>query len=129
MILHYAMLNQIDSKAPRTGKMVVTFDEKGVGNFLRLHKGEALQEGEHLLKYRRRGRVRIGAESYFFQEGHGKYYEAAVYGQLKLAEDGNVLLAGLVDKDFQLMKGPPVKPADLWVLPLRSQKILIKILF
>jgi len=72
--------------------------------------------GEQLLRYRRRGpvglqrspeqaEVFIGAESFFFQEGHADAYEDARYGILKVAPDGGSVLAGLADAERR-----PIRP-------------------
>jgi uncharacterized membrane-anchored protein len=41
--------------------------------------------------------IQIGAESYFFQEGKADRYNNAVYGLLRIDEQGNSLLVGLCD--------------------------------
>lgn len=43
--------------------------------------------------------VKIGAESFFFQEGQGKSFENAKYGALKVDEGGNSVLVGLYDEN------------------------------
>ena len=67
----------------------------------------ALAQKEVIIRYRERaGRVRLGAESFFFQEGHAKHYEDARYAELKLAESGESVLVGLRDADLEPL-GPP----------------------
>ncbi|RJQ16280.1 MAG: hypothetical protein C4560_09865 [Nitrospiraceae bacterium] len=52
--------------------------------------------------------VRLGAESFFFQEGHAEYYSTAKYGELRVSNDGDSVLVGLRDKNLVPLH-PPVK--------------------
>ncbi len=87
---------------PRHGRLVLRVDEHGVGRFARIDDGGELREDERLLEYRLRegwnGRVRIGAESFLFEEGTAQVYEAARYGELVVAEGGEAVLVGLRDE-------------------------------
>jgi uncharacterized membrane-anchored protein len=58
---------------------------------------------ERLLVYRRssRGEVRLGAESFFFQEGHADRYANAKYGELKVTNSGETVLVALCDEQRQ----------------------------
>ena len=62
-----------------------------------------MHEGEHLIEYTASDRwnINIGAESYFFQEGHAERYERAKYGAVKIDKSGNSLLVGLYDNQLQ----------------------------
>jgi uncharacterized membrane-anchored protein len=84
---------------PRDGRLVLRLGPDGVGRRARVHRdGEPLAPGELLLRFRRRGgEVRLGAEAYFFQEGTASTYEAARYGELRVAADGASVLVGLRD--------------------------------
>ncbi len=105
MILRYSIAREInyDKTLQKTGHLVVSVDEKSEAHFIRLHKDEELKENEHLLLYRHRGRGRIllGAESFFFQEGTGYLYEKARYGELKVDDSGESVLVGLRDEDMK----------------------------
>lgn len=95
------------SKDMRNGHLVLFVDRHQVGHFRRFYKGKALAKGERLLRFRYRSfRVRLGAESFFFQEGHGKYYQKARYGELKVTPSGDSLLVGLRDRHRKKMTGP-----------------------
>jgi uncharacterized membrane-anchored protein len=89
------------------GALVVTLDERGVASFARLHAGEPLAPGEALVRFRNRGNggnggeVRLGAESFLFQEGKAELYETARYGELKVDAAGNAVLAGLRDEELR----------------------------
>ena len=108
MVLRYKLARDVGSKvkAP-SGHLVVTLDERQVATFVRVHGGEALADGERLLRFRRRRHLlRLGAESFFFQEGHARHYENAKFGELRVAPSGNSVLVGLRDKNLQPL-GPP----------------------
>jgi uncharacterized membrane-anchored protein len=86
---------------PETGRMVVRLDERGVGSFARIHRGEALAPNEALLEYRVRGRgVRVISDAWFFEEGKGPVYQAARYGEVRARENGVALLVGLRDANL-----------------------------
>lgn len=90
---------------PRHGRLIVVIDDQRVGHFARFDEGGPLGPDEHRIEYRLRegwgGWLRIGAESFLFEEGRGEQYEAARYGELMVAEDGEVVLIGLRDADLQ----------------------------
>jgi uncharacterized membrane-anchored protein len=85
---------------PRDGHIVVFAGPDNVASFVRRHEeGTPLAAGEHLLFYRRRdGRIRIGTDAFFFQEGHASRYERAKYGELRVDASGDSLLVGLRDE-------------------------------
>jgi uncharacterized membrane-anchored protein len=97
--------DQLQSK----GTLVVKLDANNVASYVRVHKDEPLAEGEYLLAYRKRGELRLGAESFMFQEGHANLYATARYGELKVDKKGSSVLAGLCDSDFKPIR-PPTAP-------------------
>ncbi len=102
MVLDYAVSREVPRRnGPEEGKLVLRLDEQGVGRFVRVHAPDApLAPGELLLRYKvRGGRVRLGAESFFFQEGHAERYTGARYGELRVTEDGSSVLVGLRDAE------------------------------
>jgi uncharacterized membrane-anchored protein len=108
MALRYKAAAMIgENGLPRDGRLVVSLDENGVATFKRIHTpGQPLAPGEYLLRYRKRGEgIRLGAESFFFQEGHAKYYSKAKYGELRVAETGDSVLTGLRGPDLERL-GP-----------------------
>lgn len=85
----------------RRGHYVVKLGANRVADFLRVHEGEALAEGEFLLRYTRGRRgVRIGTDSFFFQEGDGPQFASARFGELKVASSGESILVGLRKADL-----------------------------
>jgi len=104
MVLDYAVSRKVGQSAtPRQGLLVLRLDADGVGHFVRQHTPDApLAPGELLLGYKERdGRIRLGAESFFFQEGHAERYAGAKYGELRVASDGSSVLVGLRNAERQ----------------------------
>ncbi len=104
MVLNYAIGREVNSDwdaKPEQGRLVLRLDENGVGRFVRREEpGAPLGPDELLLRYKiRQHRVRLGAESFFFQEGHADRYANAKYGELRVAGDGSSVLVGLRDVD------------------------------
>ena len=49
-----------------------------MASFVRFDDEAPLQAGEHLLRYRDRdGRLKLGAEAFYFQEGHAQRYQGS----------------------------------------------------
>jgi uncharacterized membrane-anchored protein len=110
MVLRYNIASNSDlEKVEKDGYLVIKRDEKQVAHFLMIYEGRiSLRVDETLLRFRKRGNgVWLGAESFFFQEGHAKYYENARYGELRVIPSGESILVGLRDEAFNLL-GPPV---------------------
>jgi uncharacterized membrane-anchored protein len=108
MVLRYRLAREVRADSlPRDGRLVVSLDDRGVATYRRLHSPNMqLAPDEHLLRYRRRGNdIRLGAESFFFQEGNAKYYSGAKYGELRVAENGDSVLSGLRGKELERL-GP-----------------------
>ena len=94
---------------PRDGHIVVTTGEDNVAIFVRRHEDATpLAPGEHLLLYRRRGgRIKIGTDAFFFQEGHASRYQGAKYGELRVDASGESLLIGLRDDQRRPLGAEP----------------------
>ena len=100
MILRYAFAREVQELQGK-GHIVVSLDENEVANFVRVHEGDNLHVDEHLLFYRNRDGLRLGAESFMFQEGDADLYSNARYGELKVDESGASVLIGLRGDDFK----------------------------
>lgn len=108
MRLDYAITRSAmsDSIAPK-GYFVVVPNENNVAKRIRIQgKIEPLGKDELPLRYAvtKEMFVKIGAESYFFQEGTAEAFDSARYGGLKIDKNGVGILVGLYDKNFQLIK-------------------------
>lgn len=112
MALRYKVADQSFGRGQGTtgaedGHIVVRLEEHGVGTLVRRDGGEPLAQGEVRLRYRvREGRVKFASNAYFFQEGTAGKYASARYGEFRVAPDGDMLLAYLVDGAFQRLGAP-----------------------
>jgi uncharacterized membrane-anchored protein len=119
MALHFGLADEVHKALPKTeepkrrghdvaaadGYVVVHLDERSIGSFKGLYQDQALAEGDMLLRYRvRNGTVKFATNAYFFQEGQGKNYQAARYGQFRVDDRGEVLLVALYDKDLNKLE-------------------------
>ena len=107
MSLRYEIANDVNTAdlAVR-GYCVLKTDSENIATRVRFQEEQTpVNEGEILIKYRlTRGQPFIGAESYFFEEGKAEKFEQAVYGGLKVDEEGNSILTGLYDKEQRLIE-------------------------
>jgi len=116
MALRYSLANEIRQKTPEQvsidGQVVVTLDQQGVAQYVRLHDpSTTLAANEKLLRFRQRGdQLRLASNAYFFQEGHGVYYRDARYGELRVSSDGDAVLIGLRDNRYQVLR--PETPSE-----------------
>jgi uncharacterized membrane-anchored protein len=95
-------------KASEDGRMVVRLDARGVGQYSRRDDGSRLAEDEVALRYRvRNGQVKFATNAFFFQEGTAKLYEAARFGEFRVAASGALLLTGLRGKDLERLGPAP----------------------
>jgi len=93
-----------------TGRLIAQVDGKKVATFKSLYHGQKLADNEVLLQYRvRDNRVKFATNAFFFQEGHAKVYEPARYGQFRVNDDGELLLAAMVDADLKKLAPPAGK--------------------
>jgi uncharacterized membrane-anchored protein len=81
------------------GHIVATLDANAVAVYRRLHGTAPVGSDEILLRYRvRNDQLKFATNAFFFQEGTAKRYEAAKYGEFRVAPDGDLLLTGLRDQ-------------------------------
>ncbi len=85
----------------KRGCLVFKTTNESVLEAIRLSESiDDLKQGERCLKYYRSDyQIKIGAESYFFQEGNGKTFEAAKFAGLRVGENGDKLLVALYDEN------------------------------
>ncbi|UKB80324.1 GDYXXLXY domain-containing protein [Chryseobacterium sp. MEBOG07] len=108
MRLRYSISENINAEhLPKRGYCVVRLDNKGVAEKVRFQQETTpLNKGEYLINYTSSNQwnINIGAESFFFQEGHAQKYEKAKYGGIKIDKNGNSLLIGLYDEQLKNIK-------------------------
>ena len=127
MALRFRLANEVYAALPKKeksrrrrqnvdatdGYVVVRLDERNIGSFKHLHKDQALSENEILMRYRvRAGAVKFATNAFFFQEGHGNYYEPAKYGQFRVDDGGELLLAAMFDENLKKL-GPAEKEQQI----------------
>lgn len=91
------------------GTFIVRLDENNVAEFSRIDDGGPLGNDEARLKYKQvdlSGSIRLGAESFFFQEGQAQVFNSARYGVLHVDDTGTSVLVGLADENGQLVHAP-----------------------
>lgn len=108
MRLRYSIESNLQNhlKEVEKGQIVIQVGIDNVAQFARLYQGEALAADEKLIKFSGSGASRTGIikpNSFFFQEGHAKYYEQAKYGVFKVINSGKLLLVGLADNNKNLI--------------------------
>lgn len=85
------------------GHVVVHLDPRNIATFRRLADGRPLAPGEVALRYRiRAGRANFATDAFFFEEGRAEHFAAAVYGEFRVATDGEMILTRL--------RGPRLEP-------------------
>lgn len=97
---------------PSRGAFVITLDERNVATFARVDAGGELAGNETRLAYKyidRWGEIRLGAESFFFEEGQADRYNNARFGILRVAPDGRSVLVGLADEAASPIAGSDEK--------------------
>ena len=108
MRLNYAMNREIRNLEDSLGSyLVLRIDTLNRGEFIRVQKGlTPRSENEVVLKFKRNvnNQIKIGAESYLFQEGKAELLEHAEYGCLRIDKDGNSVLVGLYSEDVKLIE-------------------------
>jgi uncharacterized membrane-anchored protein len=103
---------EIIDSLPYKGTIVLALGADDVAVFSRLDDGSSLAQNEQRLQYKRIVRrwgapdLRIGAESFLFQEGQAEVYEDAKYGVLRVDEDGGSVLVGLADESRRIITAP-----------------------
>ena len=111
MVLRYAEQvfpeESLRSSLPDQGTMILSLDEKRIATFNRIDEGGSLNPEEARLNYKqinKNGEIRLGAESFFFQEGRASEFDEARYGVLHVDADGNSVLVGLADERGELIQ-------------------------
>ena len=96
MALRFALADRIDATEAGSAPLVV--DTRGVATLNPDSGAEGLR-----IRYRiRGGRVWLGTNAYFFEEGTAERYAGARYGEFRIdRESGEAVLTGLADQDLK----------------------------
>ena len=106
MRLRFAIESTIidHKKDAAQGLFVVNLDAFNIGSFARIYTGQALSESEVKMQFRiRHNRLQLATHAFFFQEGSAKEYERAKYGEFRVAENGDLLLNALRNKEREVI--------------------------
>ena len=107
MRLAFAMPGDVqrDLDAPNGGRRLVVAerDGRGLATLKRpAEPDEVLGQGELLMELvRKGGRWVLVTDAWYFEEGEAKVWEAARYGEFRVAPDGRALLVGLADAELR----------------------------
>lgn len=117
MTLRYAMATDASralGHGSASGRLLVRVDADGVARYVRVYQeGETLAANQRLLYFRKRGgAVRLAGDAFFFQEGHGRHYSTARYGELRVDSDGHAILVGLRDGERKPLTTPEHTSGD-----------------
>ncbi len=104
MALRYTMVRDVAREAEQFGMndgiAVIELGDLNEARFVSLYEGQQLQDGQHLLRYRKRGdSVRLASDAYFFEEGSGQDYSSARFGEIRINTKGDAVLTGLRDAE------------------------------
>jgi len=95
---------EIKASPKKDGYLILTVDPRGVAKFSRLDDGGSLDVGEIRMLYRQRHKeIKFATNAFFFQEGKASLYEAAKYGEFKVAANGDSILVAMRDAKFQIL--------------------------
>jgi uncharacterized membrane-anchored protein len=119
MALRFQLADEVYEALPKTedynrwrhdvaatdGYVVVSLDERNIGSFKSIYTDQALSANDVIMRYRvRNGAIKFATNAYFFQEGHGEYYEPARYGQFRVDDKGELLLTAMHDIDLNKLE-------------------------
>ncbi|MES0491438.1 MAG: GDYXXLXY domain-containing protein [Leptospirales bacterium] len=91
---------------PSGGYVIANLDQRDIATFKGIYADQKLTKNEIKLRYRmRHGSVKFATNAFFFQEGHGEYYERARYGQFRVDDSGELLLVAMYDEELKKL-GP-----------------------
>jgi uncharacterized membrane-anchored protein len=83
-------------------RVVARRDERGVATLLHLDDGSPLAAGELRIELTPQdGRWTVVTDAWFFEEGQGRRYEPAKYGEFRVDANGRALLVGLRDAQLK----------------------------
>lgn len=100
MALRYTMVGDVTREAGQResldGVAVIELGELDEASFVALYDGQQLEQGQHLLRYRKRGEsVRLASDAFFFEEGSAEDYSNARFGEIRVNAKGDAVLIGL----------------------------------
>ncbi|WP_179952066.1 GDYXXLXY domain-containing protein [Marinicella rhabdoformis] len=87
-----------------SGLLVLDVGDNQVATFNSFYQGQDLGHNQVKLAYKfKHNQYQIGAQTFFFQEGQRKQYDAAQYGEFVVESSGKALLKSLRDAELKLI--------------------------
>lgn len=92
------------------GQLVFKRNEKAIGHYVRLHRGEPLGVDELILNYELKGqaigrpRLIFVSDSFLFGEAGARAFDQARYAIFKVDRLGDALITGLADEQGQAIR-------------------------
>lgn len=111
MRLRFELESQVRAQLPQDqtensqGFVLVKLDDKGIAQFMKLQTEPTVSEAHTAaLQYRvREGKIKFATDAFFFEEGQGDIYAQAKYGEFKVANNGELLLADLRGENLGIL--------------------------
>lgn len=112
MRLRFAIESEILDKGIKNDKdsmsnkhfLIVNLDENNVGRLADIGQTENTTTNQVKMQFKlRNNHIRLATHAFFFQEGTAKKYEAARYGEFRVAKSGQLLLNNLRDESFTIL--------------------------
>lgn len=108
MDLRYHLIDTLSwdrKEKPESGFCVLTLDSLNIAQVLHYQSTSApLQKNQVPVQFHYNGNlIRIGAESYFFEEGKSYTLDSARYGGLRISDKGECILIGLYDRHLNYL--------------------------
>lgn len=75
-------------------------------NKQRINSSQKLKSNQYLMRYKKRrwNGVSFGVRSFFFQQGHQKYYEKAKFADIRVDTNGEFILVDMLNAKLQSIK-------------------------
>ncbi len=107
MTLNYDIARKLGGVTPdqpaQDGYVLVQIDAQGVAEYVSHSANYPAVGAQQLaLQFRQRGReIKFATNAYYFQEGRGKTFESARYGEFRVSPKGELLLTHLLNESLQ----------------------------
>lgn len=116
MVLSYKITREIERyyyermgmKKTNFIHLVLALDNRNVASFVRIYSSSgALKSNEILFQCRlQNDKIVLGAESFFFQEGFGEFYQNAKFAEIKVHSSGESTLVDLKGPNLETLVHP-----------------------
>lgn len=109
MTLRYEVEDDISQSAveyDERGQIVMTLADNQIATFAGFYEaGQVLEDNQVIVNYRARNEwsVRVGVDSFFFQEGQADAYAEAEFAEVRILDGGGVMLVNLVDETLTVI--------------------------